>query len=76
MASPKLSFAKSDAQKVAKGGVIAAAGTVLTYLAGLAFPEVNTNAELQGAVFVVSCVIVNATWKFLTDTRTEQLKPG
>ncbi len=69
MSSPPGKLATRDWQKIGKGGAIAAGGTILTYIVGRFFPEINANPELQSAVFVVSCVIVNGFWKLFTDTR-------
>ena len=73
--SPRFTLNKTDVTKLGKGAVIAAGGTLVTYLVGLVLPDIKTNPELQSAVFVLSCVAVNAAWKLLTDTREKRMGP-
>ena len=67
MGSPPLKLSPEDGSKIGKGAVIAAGGAIIGYLIKQNFAELP--AEIEAAVFVIACALVNLVWKWLTDTR-------
>lgn len=67
--SPKLRMNRNDMLKIARGGLLAAGGAVITYLSAEVVPNIDESTTLGAAVAGIASVALNFLRKYLSDTR-------